>query len=352
MQPSRYLFPLSFIYDAATRFRNFLYDRQLRKSVSFDLPVINVGNLTAGGTGKTPHVAWLITNLKAQYKLAVISRGYGRGTKGFILADANSTARQIGDEPMLYHNRYGRQIAVCVCEERVPAVPALLGRQEDTEVILLDDAYQHRAITPGLNILLSDYNRPFYADRILPAGYLREHPRGAARADIAIITKCPADLSATAMQQITGQVHQYLPKKRPVFFTTYRYGQAVPFSASGKPLYKARKVWLLSGIARSDQLLQYVKRHFNLVGNIALKDHVRYTPEMLQQLAARVRQSGEGTAIITTEKDAVKLMEPRMIEHLPDISLYFLPIEVQFLKGEKRFAEEVNKYISAAGTVN
>ncbi|MGB3778502.1 MAG: tetraacyldisaccharide 4'-kinase, partial [Tunicatimonas sp.] len=196
------LFPLSLIYRAATTFRNHLYDIQSRKTIAFTPFIISVGNLSVGGTGKTPMVVYLAQRLKDDYPLAILSRGYGRQTRSVRIANAQDTARTLGDEPYLFYRRFGKQSTVAVGEERVAAVPEILFHTPDTQVILLDDAYQHRAIGRDFNILLTNHARPFYADQVLPAGRLRESRRGAQRADAVVVTKCPNHLPEETRNQI------------------------------------------------------------------------------------------------------------------------------------------------------
>ena len=184
-------FPVSILYGLAMRFRNHLYDIGKKPQVEFDRVVISVGNLSMGGTGKTPMVEYLIRLLKADYKLATLSRGYRRKTRGYRMANAEDNAITIGDEPFQYYRKFGNEISVCVGEERVIAIPSAIMENEDIELFLLDDAYQHRKVARDFNILLSDYNQPFYTDYILPTGDLREPRKGAKRADCVIVTKCP-----------------------------------------------------------------------------------------------------------------------------------------------------------------
>ena len=188
------LYPFSLLYGLITDFRNVLFDKGFKSQTGFDIPIINVGNLTVGGTGKSPQIEYLIRLLADTYQVASLSRGYGRKTKGYILADEHANAEQIGDEPMQFFQKFGSKISVVVSEKRVEGVQQLLQEKPTTELILLDDAYQHRYITPSFNILLMDYHRPFYEDLTFPAGRLRERRRGANRADCIVVSKCPENL--------------------------------------------------------------------------------------------------------------------------------------------------------------
>ena len=202
------LYPFTLLYGTITDFRNHLYNMGQRPSIQFDTNVINVGNLTVGGTGKTPHVEYLIRLLHSQYKVATLSRGYGRKTKGFILANDEATAESIGDEPLQFYKKFKNECVVSVGEERALAIPHILTEHPETQVVLLDDAYQHRAVTPSFNILLTDYNRLFYQDYPFPSGRLRERRKGAKRANAVIVTKCPDDLSSSAQQAIEQQIRK------------------------------------------------------------------------------------------------------------------------------------------------
>lgn len=185
------LAPFTLLYQSITSIRNKLYDSGKWHSATFNLPVINVGNLNVGGSGKTPHIEYIIALLRSQYKIATLSRGYGRKTKGFLIASESSSVTEIGDEPAQIKDKFP-DIIVSVGEDRLLAIPQLLRKYPDTDVILLDDAFQHRSVRPGLNILLTTFDKPFYEDHVLPLGRLRESPQGYKRADIIIVTKCPA----------------------------------------------------------------------------------------------------------------------------------------------------------------
>ncbi|NJL11929.1 MAG: tetraacyldisaccharide 4'-kinase [Microscillaceae bacterium] len=231
------MYPLTFLYCTITSIRNYLYDRGYWKSFSFDLPVISVGNLTVGGTGKTPHIEYLIRFLQAQYELSTLSRGYGRKSRGFRLAQPHDNAQSLGDEPFQLYQKFGTRIGVAVGEDRVAAIPHLLQERPQTQIVLLDDAFQHRPIAPQLNILLTDYGRLFYQDFPFPSGRLRESRRGARRADVIIVSKCSASLSEAEKTRIQENIGAYARKDVPVFFTTIAYEspRAAAFSAQQTP---------------------------------------------------------------------------------------------------------------------
>lgn len=211
------LFPFSALYDAATRLRNHLYDIGTKPVIHFETITVSVGNLAVGGTGKSPMVEYLVRLLKGQYKVATLSRGYGRKTKGFILASEQSTAASIGDEPMQFYRKFGAEVAVAVGEERAIAIPEILFHHSDTEVIILDDAFQHRKVGRDLNILLTAYHSPFFKDHVLPAGRLREARKGAHRADIVVVTKCPPTLDEKDKTSFSQAIREYAQPDVPIF---------------------------------------------------------------------------------------------------------------------------------------
>lgn len=335
------LWPFAVLYDVVMNIRNRLYDLKLKPSVTFDIPVIGVGNLTVGGTGKTPMVEYLIRLLGDQVKLAALSRGYGRKTKGFLLADSSATAKTIGDEPFQLFTKYGKEVVVAVGEERALAIPQILDQHPEVQVVLLDDAFQHRKVNAGFSILLSEYSKPFYEDHVLPLGRLREGQEGANRADVIVITKCPATLSENDMMHIMHQVHTYTHK--PVFFSTIRYGEPVPMS--DKHAVFSEQVVLLTGIARPQPLKEYIEKNFTLVQHLEYRDHYNYTKHELQKLSALV-SSNSNLSIVTTEKDRVKLMSEDLKSMTQELPLFYLPIEMKFIKNGKDFDMLVQDFIS------
>ncbi len=329
------LFPLAVLYNIITGIRNRLYDQGIRPSVAFDLPVINVGNLTVGGTGKTPLTEHLIRLLAPDYVVATLSRGYGRKSKGFRIAGPDDNAATIGDEPFQFYVKYGDRIRVAVGEDRAYAIPNILQEHPETEIVLLDDAYQHRRVRPSLNLLLSDFHRPFYTDLLMPAGRLRESRSGADRADVIIVTKCPPEISDEDMIEIERAIREYADK--PVFFTHIRYGRPQPFSGGGKI---GRDVLLLSGISNVKPLVHYVSHNFNLVKHLNFNDHHEYSGRDVETLARYSRENPE-VSILTTEKDKVKLAAPEFESQTRLLPLFYLPIEVEFIKNGQDFDEIV-----------
>ncbi len=332
------LYPFAVLYDVVTRVRNYLYDTGRRGSIKFEANVIAVGNLAVGGTGKTPQIEYLIRLLKEQYKVATLSRGYGRKTKGFLLAEESCSAATIGDEPFQYYQKFGKEITIAVGEERAIAIPSILLERPETQVILMDDAYQHRAVRPSFSILLSDYNKPFYEDFVLPAGRLREARKGADRADVIMVTKCPNTLTEKEQENISNEINRYSKKNVPVFFTGIKY--SVPQSIFDKRVFaKDKKILLFTGLANPVPLIDYIKKNYFLSDHIEFPDHYFYKAKDIERVltAFNTLNSNQDHIIITTEKDMVKLLNPVFEKQLETIPLFYIPIEIYFLKGKEKF---------------
>lgn len=330
------LFPFACLYKVVTLIRNKLYDQGLRPSVEFDVPVICVGNLTVGGTGKTPMIEHLIRMLQNEYEVATLSRGYGRTTKGIRIASAADSALTLGDEPYQFYAKFGRRVRVAVGEERALAIPTILQEHPETQIILLDDAFQHRKVKPGFSILLTDYYRPFYNDFLLPSGRLRESRAGANRADVIVVTKCPPEISEDQMMKIEKSIRGYAEK--PVFFTDIRYGNPTPFSNTLTS--PSQDVILITGIGNAKPLVNFIKQNYNLVKHIKFNDHHTYTENDIAKLIA-LRNSDPKLSFITTEKDKVKIDTPQFQSIISGLPLFYIPIEVDFIKGGKDFDEIV-----------
>ncbi len=332
------LSPLTFIYILITRFRNHLYTIGYSRSFNYDIMTINVGNLSVGGTGKTPMVEYLIRLLKPTYSVATLSRGYKRKSKGFILAKESSTVQDIGDEPFQFYTKFKKDVAVAVGENRALAIPRILMEHPETQTILLDDAYQHRTVTPDFNILLSQYNAPFYTDYVLPSGYLREQRSGAKRADAIIITKCPTNLSNTLKNKVVASVKKYSSPQTPIYFSSIKYGMPIAY----KKGYKfTGKVVLFAGLANIKPLQEYVENSFDLKEVISFKDHYDYNLEDVSSLIQKAKQ--HNAQLITTEKDMAKIRSNQLYDTTENPNLFYLPISVQFLFEE---GEEFNLLIS------
>lgn len=341
------LFPFAVLYDLITRFRNYAFDKRWLKSTAFNLPLISVGNLSVGGTGKTPQVEYLIRLLQDDYRLGTLSRGYGRKTKGFILANEQSTARQIGDEPMQYYFKFGQNIAVSVGEERALAIPYLLDERPEIQTILLDDAFQHRMVRPSFSILMTRYDRPFYQDYLLPMGRLREARKGAKRANVIIVSKCPPDISLEERQKIQENMRPYILPSTPVFFSSIRYAPplALNDAAQAQTLQPTTKILLISGIAQAEGLEQYIKTHFTMSKHMRFADHHFYIPPDMADIRKHFSQQ-KAQAILCTEKDAVKLQMPELKDLIADLPIFYLPIEVEFLADEANFQKIIRTQAS------
>jgi tetraacyldisaccharide 4'-kinase len=329
------LSPFSFAYKLVTDLRNHLYDIGYKPSVQFDRYVVSVGNLTVGGTGKTPFVELLIRLLNSRYKMAVLSRGYGRKTRGFRMAGSQDNASTLGDEPFQYYIKYGDRINIAVGEERALAIPEILFQHEDIELIVLDDAFQHRAVRPNLNILLNDFNRPFYKDRVLPAGRLRESRKHARRSDAVIVTKCPPHLGEGAMKAIEEEIRRYAGTDMPIFFTGIEYLE--PKMVYGdKPFSK--NMFLFTGIANPTPLENYVKDNFYLIGHAKFPDHHSFSDKDIQEMIRQFENIAvKDKCFLTTEKDMVRILSMKQ-QFLTSYSVFYLPIELYFLKNEDSFA--------------
>ncbi|MBB6003815.1 tetraacyldisaccharide 4'-kinase [Arcicella rosea] len=325
------LLPFSWLYGLVTDFRNYCYDNQFFSVSTFEKPVINIGNLTVGGTGKSPHVEYLIRLFKKDFNIFTLSRGYGRNTKGFILADEKATAETIGDEPMQFYNKYKNEINVSVGEKRVEALNTIFSIYPKTDLVILDDAFQHRAVKPSLNILLMDFHRPIDKDFTFPTGRLRERRHGAERADILIVSKCPDDLPKTEQQKIASKITPYLSAETPIFFTGIRYG--VP-QAMGQNTNKdfAETVLLVSGIARPAPFENYCQQHFNVIQHLIYKDHHHFTDKDFSLILDTFDKiPAIKKSILMTEKDMVKFQIFLKSEKSKEIPMFYLPIEVYFL---------------------
>ena len=325
------LFPFSLLYALMIFIRNFLYDKKILSSTSFNLPLISVGNLSVGGTGKSPMVEWMVAQLKNDFRIGVVSRGYKRKTKGYALANDNSTALEIGDEPMQFHTKFP-DVSVAVGEERIVAIPQLLHDRPETQAVILDDAFQHRAIQPGLNILLTEYNNLYTRDWFLPTGDLRDEPRSSKRAKVIMVTKCPKDLPSSEQSAIKAEISP--SQDQSVYFTTLEYGE--PYHIIDKnreQVTSEHEVLLVTGIANPRSLKQYLLEQTKTYYEMTYGDHHIFTIDDLRDIQKRFSaMSAERKMIITTEKDAVRLIKfEQELKHLP---IYVLPIGHHFLNGE------------------
>lgn len=340
------LFPFALLYDVITRLRNHLFNIGHFKSFEFQINVISVGNLSVGGTGKTPMVEYLIRLLAENYQVATLSRGYGRKTRGFRKADLNEAkVSDIGDEPYQYLLKYGDTADVYVGEERAWAIPEILYERPSTEVILLDDAYQHRSVFPSLSIVLTRYDQLFFEDYLLPYGRLREPRSGIDRADIIIVTKCPLEFDR---ESIINRINQYTHPQKPIFFSSVKYGELISFKDKSNPAAPVKSVVLISGIANADDFEAYCRNKFDLKGHLKFGDHYHYQKADVDKI--RSFKADEEIIFVTTEKDFVKLRE--FEKELGDLPFYYLPIEIVFKDNKSEFDELVKKSIKSYETPN
>ena len=325
------LLPFALLYWAGISLRNWLYKKNIYKSTSFGLPLICVGNLSVGGTGKSPMVEYLVRLLQDKSKVATLSRGYKRKTKGYALANEQTTALDIGDEPMQFHLKFPG-VPVAVGEERMDAIPQLLHDRSGTEVIILDDAFQHRKIKAGLNIILTDYNNLFTRDFYLPTGDLRDLKNSYKRAEIIIVTKCKPDLSVVEKEKIIKEINPL--EHQQVFFTAIEYGQLYHFSAKKNiDLDSNAEVLLVTGIANPRPLKKLLEEHSNSYHMLQYSDHHIFTIDDLNEIKKRyLTIETTNKIILTTEKDAVRLT--KFNNEIADLPLYVIPIRHHFLFNE------------------
>ncbi len=335
------LFPLSILYGLGVWIRNTLYDRGLLRSISFDLPVISVGNLSVGGAGKTPHIEYLILLLRDYIQVATLSRGYKRKTTGFLMVESNMSAESSGDEPLQFKRKFP-EISVAVSESRELGIPRLLGLNPEIQTILLDDAFQHRSVSPGLNILLTEYGRPYTDDFLLPVGRLREMPSAAARADVIVATKCPVDPAQVdredMLRKLKPQPHQQ------VFFSYYEYGQPYyMYNGSQRiQLDKSVQVLLISAIAGTEYLTTHVASLAGRVQALEFEDHHDFSRNDVGQMKKVFDNMPEGPKIIlTTEKDAVRLDLHRAFLLQERMPVFVLPLRVRFHFGQGAAFDEL-----------
>jgi tetraacyldisaccharide 4'-kinase len=340
------LLPLALLYGLGIGLRNLLYRIGALRSVRFDLPVISVGNLTMGGAGKTPHIEYLLRWLDQYIQIAVLSRGYGRSTMGYRPVTSIDTAKEVGDEPLQFKRKFPN-VPVSVSESRALAVPELIKRNPETQCILLDDAFQHLAVTPGLNILLTEFARPFTRDWLLPAGRLREGRFEYRRADIIIVTKCPPDLTARQRQDLVREIDPF-PRQR-VYFTRYDYGLTYDLLRPDirRPLDLQTDVLLVSAIANTDYLLQYLGKTVNSVQALEFSDHHYFDEDDLNTVLRRFNaMPGSRKIILTTEKDATRLELHQGFLWKNDLPIWVLPAEVAFCDNDEvDFQAEVKRFL-------
>ena len=351
------LLPCSKLYGGITYMRNKFFDWHLLKEVEFDIPVVTVGNLAVGGTGKTPHVEYIVDAFRKQRKLAVLSRGYRRNTKGFIIAGRTSTPRDIGDESYQIYHKFNGEVTVAVCEDRVHGIRELMRLDPKIEMIVLDDAFQHRYVKPAVSIVITEYNHPVIADHMLPYGRLREPARGINRADIVIVTKCPVGLTPWDYRSVIKDYDLFPPPSQYLLFSHYSYRPLQPVFpdvATGVPyldwMTAGDSILAVAGIGNPRPFVRYLKSFGAKVKVDIFADHHQYTKKDIEYLLERYKAlKGNQRILVTTEKDAVRLAANPYFPHELKAVTYFLPIEVEFEQpyGEETLDEGIDKKLKA-----
>jgi tetraacyldisaccharide 4'-kinase len=342
--PRILLYPFSILFGIITRIRNWMFDAGLIRTYSPPLPVICIGNLSVGGTGKTPHTEYLIRLLKDQYKLAVLSRGYGRKTTGFAYVNTSSAAAETGDEPLQIKHKFENEVLVCVDEKREHGIRKLMAEHPEREIVLLDDAFQHRHVKAGLNIILSDFSSPFYEDYLLPAGNLREARSGIKRADVVIFTKCPPGLN----EQEKTRVRNRLPGKT-VFFSSIRYAPLRRMRDNKEsPLPPALTgILLFSGIANNKPLKAWLGKQTTQLKVSEFPDHRNFSEADIHKMKTAFESMSEkNNIIVTSEKDTMRLRSPQIQKLTENLPLYYVPISIEFSEDEReQFHQIIHRYV-------
>ena len=335
--------PLSWLYGMVVHIRHKLFDLKILRSEEFDIPVVCIGNLTVGGTGKTPVAELLIERFSEHYRVGVLSRGYRRKTKGFVLSTPTSSARTIGDEPRQMKLKYPSVPAVC--EKRAEGIRLLRKAHPEIELIILDDAFQHRYVEPWVNILLMDYNNPVYRDRLLPWGRLRDTRNQIHRANFVLVTKCPDDLNPLDMRIVINSLGLF--PYQSLYFTRMRQGEITPLFAD-RAVGKVREgdpVIAMSGIANPVPLLENLRKRFDVVAELTFDDHHTYRLSDMRRLEALFAAYPDAV-VLTTEKDAVKLTNRKKVPEAVQQRLYYVPIHVSFVAdSESEFLRQLELYV-------
>ena len=339
------LAPFAMLYGLVLDIRHKLFDLKVLKSEEFDIPIVCVGNLTVGGTGKTPVTEFLIEHLAARHKVAVLSRGYKRRTRGFVLATLSSSVRQIGDEPKQMKLKFP-DIPVAVCEKRSEGIHRLREAHPEVDLIILDDAFQHRYVEPWVNIVLMDYNNPVYKDRLLPWGRLRDRRSQMYRANLVLVTKCPSDMNPLDMRIVTNSLDLY--PYQTLYFTRMQQGPLMPLfpEMAVRTVAPGDPVLAMSGIANPASFQASLEKKYRVEERLVFDDHHTYRMRDMEQLREMLRRAPEGTVIVTTEKDAVKLTNRKKIPAEIQKKLYYVPIKVSFAGDSKTdFLRQLESYV-------
>jgi tetraacyldisaccharide 4'-kinase len=334
-----YLYPFSLVYHLITALRNRLYGWGFFSSTKFKTPIIGVGNLSVGGSGKSPMVMYLADLLSKNYRTGVLSRGYGRKTKGYGIVNYDSTYKMVGDEAMQLFERFRNRFAIGVCEDRVYGAKKIIDDM-DLDVLLLDDSFQHRKINPGFNILLTDYNDPYFKDFLLPAGNLRESRRGAKRADVIVVTKCPEILTEEKKQYYISRIKPKYYQK--VFFSSINYDENIINKRQLIPVQNLDyyDILLVTGIANPTLIEKELNRYSQRIKHLQYRDHYAFTIEDMEHIKAEYEKLGEYKIILTTEKDYIRL---KTFDYLRE-KLFYWPINIEIDQPEE-FNETIENFI-------
>lgn len=349
------LTPISWLYGCVTSVRNWMFDHHILPQEEFKIPIVSIGNLTVGGTGKTPHTEFIVGLLAMDYNIAVLSRGYKRKTKGFLIANSNSTPDSIGDEPLQMYQKFGTRVKVAVCESRRKGIKELIKQFPDISLIVLDDAFQHRYVLPKVSVLLMDYTRPIYEDKMLPLGRLRESAHQVNRADMVIVTKCPPNLNPLDFRLVSNNLD--LMKFQKLYFSKYVYGGLLPVFPDDNPyevslseLTGSDSAMIITGIANPRGFVRHFKSYPFKKKIYHFSDHHDFTREDIENIENKFNiLPGQHKIILTTEKDAVRLAyNPYFPTKLKRVT-YFIPIAVNMVQAwdSDKFITDLKKAIDA-----
>ncbi len=349
--------PLSLAYGAVTATRNKMFDCGMLEQREFDIPVLVVGNIAVGGTGKTPHVEYLVELLRTKYRIGVLSRGYNRKTKGFRLATAESDSRQIGDEPYQIYRKFGdKGVMVAVCEDRCKGIDKMRELNPELNLIILDDAFQHRYVKPTVSVVLTEHSRPVFDDEMMPAGHLREGAGALHRADIVIVTKCPDDMKQIDYRIFTKNMGLY--PYQHLFFSKYVYGSLTPLFPEDTPatpelenLTEKDTIVIVAGIANPKPFIKAVRSCRARIRGLIFSDHHNFNRDDISAIIRKIKTSADPsrTIVVTTEKDAMRLRDFPGLPKSLKRRIFYIPVSVRFMptnisgnqNGSREFAESL-----------
>lgn len=346
------LYPISKLYGIGMAVRNKMFEYGMLKQEEFDIPVIVVGNLAMGGTGKTPHVEYIVESLLGKYNIGVLSRGYKRATSGFVLASPQSRHEDIGDESYQIYRKFGPDITVAVCEKRAEGIRMMREINPDLNMIILDDAFQHRYVKPSVSVILTEYNRPVFNDNLLPYGRLRESARALNRADMVVVTKCPIDMKPMHYRIFEENLNLFPFQK--LYFSRYNYGHLVPIfpeEATEIPALASQRsdtsLLVVTGVANPKPFVRYLRRHKAKVKLKRFADHHNFSSSDMDEICRRYDElSSSEKYIVTTEKDAVRILNNPYFPHRLKKNIFYVPIKVEFIeRGDAEFTSGIEKTI-------